>query len=112
MFIFLYFVLVLNVAILYLHNVQMEAPSRDVSTVTKRKKTLRFDKIRIPRFVEQVQNIIDANPETFTRDSTRDLHVFEIPILNAMHEYIRYKSYVMTNEQANMNNAFSQQNDY
>lgn len=97
MFIFFYIVLVLNVSILYLHKVQMEAPSRDMSPVTKHKKTQRFDRIRKQQFVQQVENIIDANPETFTRDSTRDLHVSESPIRNAMH--IRYKSYVMMDEQ-------------
>lgn len=75
---------------------ELEASGGDVLSVAKRKKhSQRSDIIRTQQFVQQVQEIIDTNPEMSIRAIARNLNVCEGVIRTVVHDDIRYKSYVM-----------------
>lgn len=87
----------LKVARSFVHKVrkELEASAGQVSPVAKRKKhSQRSDRVRTPQFVQQVQDMIDAHPETSIRGIARDLQVSEGTIRTVVHEDIRYQSYV------------------
>ena len=70
----------LNVARSFVHKVrkELEASNGDFSSVSERKKhSRRSDAVRSSDFVEEIQNVIDADPSKSMRAIAEEIHVSE-----------------------------------
>lgn len=84
----------------YCHKVQKELETSrwNVSRVAKCKVHSQHSvSIRRQQFIQQVQNIINANSRMSMGTTVRDLHVSEDIICNMAHKDIWYKSYMIKN---------------
>ena len=92
----------LNVSRFFVNKVrrELECSNGDSSFVSERKKhSRRSDTVRSCEFVEELEEIIDADPTKSMREIARKINVSESTIRRAVHDDLRYKSYVMRRDQ-------------
>lgn len=78
----------------------MDAASGDLANLSQKKPHCwRSDIIRTPEYIDFGQAAIDKDPGKSIKVLGRESHVVEVTIPRRVHEYLRYKVYVLQREQ-------------